>query len=184
MVAGLPGFGLSGVFFLISALLMVPIELVATLRGRSSLARWGAVLRSAGIALAIVGGLELTYAVLHLAVTQLSGPAATGAHGSVEGAPGSSAPPASRPVDVVHAMPVAPILGTLGLVAIVILAGKAAELLSDLRGRRRTRSVARPATALAELRSLEERRREHVVEHERLVEELKRPRRVASGQPR
>jgi hypothetical protein len=125
MAAGLPGFGLSGVFFIVSALLMVPIEVVSTVRGRSSLARWGSVLRSAGLALAILAGVELTYAVLHFVVTQLSG-SVTGAHGGL-------AQPDGRTVNVVHTIPVLPILGTLGLVAIVTACGKAAEMLSDLR---------------------------------------------------
>jgi hypothetical protein len=127
MSAGLPGFGLSGVFFVFSALLMVPIELVATLRGRSSLERWGRVLRSAGIALAILGGTELTYAAVHLALTQLSGPATSARSGSAQ--------PGARTTDVVRAIPVLPIVGTVGLVVIVIVAAKAAELLTDLRRR-------------------------------------------------
>lgn len=128
MTAGLPGFGLSGAFFLVSALLMVPIELVATLRGRSSLARWGTVLRSAAIALAIIAGIELTYAALHLVVTQLSG-SATATHGG-------PAQPLGRTAAVVHAIPVLPVVGTLGLVAILMVSAKVAELLSDLRRRR------------------------------------------------
>jgi hypothetical protein len=124
MAAGLPGFGLSGVFFVVSALLMLPIEVVSTLRGRSSLARWAGVLRSAGIALAILAAVELTYAALHFAVTQLSG--------SVTGARGSLAQPHGRTMDVVRAIPVLPVLATLGLVAIVTVSAKAAELLSDL----------------------------------------------------
>jgi hypothetical protein len=163
MSAGLPGFGLSGVFFVVSALLMVPIELVATLRGRSSLERWGRVLRSAGIALAILAGTELTYAAVHLAVTQLSGPASS-AHSS-------SAQPGGRATDVVRAIPVLPIVGTVGLVVIVIAGAKAAEMLSDLRRRPahpvanrsrpplelhpvgEGRSTARPDTGLADLHS-------------------------------
>jgi hypothetical protein len=127
MAAGLPGFGLSGVFFVLSALLMVPIEVVRTVRGRSSLARWRGVLRNAGIALAIIAGLELTYAALHFAVTRLSGP--------VSGAHGRLAQHGGRAVDISHALPVLPILGTLGLVALVLTFAKAAEILSHLRGR-------------------------------------------------
>jgi len=40
MTAGLPGFGLGGVFFIISALLAPFVELIMTARGRSSRARW------------------------------------------------------------------------------------------------------------------------------------------------
>jgi hypothetical protein len=132
MAAGLPGFGLSGVFFVVSALFMVPIEVVSTLRGRSSLARWRSVLRNAGLALSIVAGVELTYAALHFALTQFSGSVSV-AHGG--GAHGGPAQAPVRPVDVVHVIPVLPILGTIGLVAIVLAAAKAAEILSDLRRR-------------------------------------------------
>jgi hypothetical protein len=127
MAAGLPGFGLSGVFFIVSALLMVPIEVVSTVRGRSSLARWGEVLRSAGIALAILAGLELTYAGLQVVVTLLSGSGAGGRR--------TSAHPGARTMELVHAIPVLPVLGTLGLVVVVIASAKAAELLSVARRR-------------------------------------------------
>jgi hypothetical protein len=132
MAAGLPGFGLSGVFFVVSALFMVPIEIVSTLRGRSSLARWRSVLRNAGLALSIVAGVELTYAALHFALTQLSGSVSM-AHGG--GAHGGLAQAPARTADVVHVIPVLPILGTIGLVAIVLAAAKGAEIVSDLRRR-------------------------------------------------
>ena len=141
MAAGLPGFGLSGVFFVASALLMVPIEIVATLRGRSSLERWGRVLRSAALALAILAAVELTYAALHLAVKELFGPTAGAG-------PGRSTEAGARTASVVHVIPVLPILGTLGLVAIVIICAKAAELLSDLRRQRIGRSMQRPSADL------------------------------------
>lgn len=109
MSAGLPGLGLSGAFFIVSALLMLPIEVVYTLRGRSSLARWSSVLRNVGIALTMIAVLELTYALLHFGMTHLQ---------------------AGRSVNVARAIPVLPVLGTLGLVVIVILGAKSAELLS------------------------------------------------------
>ena len=68
MSAGLPGVGLSGVFFIVSALLMVPLEIARTLRGRSSLARWTTVLQHLAIAATMIVCLELVYAALHLAV--------------------------------------------------------------------------------------------------------------------
>jgi hypothetical protein len=134
MVAGLPGFGLSGAFFIVSALLMLPIELGRTLRGRSSLARWGTVLRSAAIALAILAGIELTYAALHFALTELSGPA-TRAHGGARD---------GQAVHIASTIPVLPFLGTLGLVAIVTVGAKAAEMVSD-----RHRKPIRPSTRSA-----------------------------------
>lgn len=60
MTAGLPGFGLGGVFFIISALLAPLGELVLTVRGRSSRARWANVGRQFLIAVVMicaVGGL-------------------------------------------------------------------------------------------------------------------------------
>jgi hypothetical protein len=134
MAAGLPGFGLSGVFFVVSALFMVPIEVVSTLRGRSSLARWRSVLRNAGLALSIVAGVELTYAALHFALTQFSGSVSVAHGGEVHGGLAQAQAP-GRTVDVVHVIPVLPILGTIGLVALVLAAAKAAEIVSDLRGR-------------------------------------------------
>lgn len=112
MAAGLPGFGLSGAFFVVSALLMLPIEIVHTLRGRSCLARWISVLRNAAIALAILAGIELTYVALHFAAAELSG---------------------SASLDGVGTIPVLPFLGTLGLVALVAASGKAAEMFTALR---------------------------------------------------
>jgi hypothetical protein len=144
MVAGLPGFGLSGAFFVVSALLMLPIEVVSTIRGRSSLERWGAVLRSAAIALSILAGLELTYAVLHFAVVQLSG--------STTGAGGGLTHPHHRTANVAHMIPVLPVLGTLGLVAVVTISVKAAEILTNRR-RRPIRSGPDSATSQAEMRS-------------------------------
>jgi hypothetical protein len=54
MTAGLPGFGLGGVFFIISALLAPFGELIMTVRGRSSRARWASVGRQLLIALAMI----------------------------------------------------------------------------------------------------------------------------------
>jgi hypothetical protein len=54
MTAGIPGIGLSGLLFVISALLMVVVELYRTVRGRSSVARWRFVGRQAAMALGIV----------------------------------------------------------------------------------------------------------------------------------
>ena len=164
MAAGLPGFGLSGVFFVVSALLMVPIEVVSTLRGRSSLARWGDVLRNAGTALALVAGVELTYVALHFAVTQLSA-SATGPHGT-------SAHAVGRTVSVVHAIPVLPILGTLGLVVIVVASAKVAQIVSGLR-----RRPIGPQSGPAHVQPL-------AVDHERVGHELQPRLALASGESR
>jgi len=59
MTAGLPGTGIGGVFYLLSALLMPLFELITTLRGKSSLARWTVVLRQLAIGLVILGAMWL-----------------------------------------------------------------------------------------------------------------------------
>jgi NADH:ubiquinone oxidoreductase subunit 6 (subunit J) len=54
MTAGLPGAGIGGLFFVLSAYFMLVVEIQRTFRGRSSLARWRGVLRSVAIATAMV----------------------------------------------------------------------------------------------------------------------------------
>lgn len=63
MTAGLPGTGIGGVFYLISALLMPLFELVLTLRGKSSFARWRLVIRQLVMAAGILGGMWVLGAV-------------------------------------------------------------------------------------------------------------------------
>jgi hypothetical protein len=58
MTAGLPGFGLGGVFFIISALLAPFRELMMTARGGSSRARWASVGRQLLIALAMISAVS------------------------------------------------------------------------------------------------------------------------------
>lgn len=55
MTAGLPGVGIGGIFYLVCALFMPLIEIVNTLRGRSSLKRWRMVGQQFGILCGIVG---------------------------------------------------------------------------------------------------------------------------------
>ena len=54
MIPGIPGVGLGGLFFIISALLAPIFELIQTVRGRSSAARWRLVIRQAAMAASIV----------------------------------------------------------------------------------------------------------------------------------
>jgi hypothetical protein len=54
MSAGLPGLGLGGLFFVISALVAPVVELHRTAQGRSSLAAWRQVGRQFAIAVVIV----------------------------------------------------------------------------------------------------------------------------------
>lgn len=60
MSAGLPGLGLGGLFFIISALLAPFVELARTLRGRSNPDAWRAVWRQFAIAVVMVVAIELT----------------------------------------------------------------------------------------------------------------------------
>jgi hypothetical protein len=89
MTAGLPGVGIGGLFYLISALLMPILEVVRTVRGRSSLARWRTVGRQFAMAVVMVGALTAVVWVLH-AMTGPQGVAPAGA-GPGTGAAGSGA---------------------------------------------------------------------------------------------
>jgi len=60
MVAGLPGTGIGGCFFLLTALLMPVVELWRTVQGRSSLKQWGFVLQYCGMALGIMAAMWAT----------------------------------------------------------------------------------------------------------------------------
>lgn len=66
MTAGLPGTGIGGVFYLLSALLMPLVELVKTLRGQSSWRRWVLVIRQLALASGIVAGMWMLGILLGL----------------------------------------------------------------------------------------------------------------------
>jgi hypothetical protein len=134
--AGLPGVGLSGIFFILSALVAVPLELRRTLQRRSSLARWAAVLRHFAFAIVMIGSLELFYAIVHLSLARLPHLVAHLTHGLLTS--GSAASGLH-----VQTIPVLPLLATLGLVACVIALAKGAELVSRVSQR----------AALSEIRS-------------------------------
>jgi MFS family permease len=68
MTAGIPGIGLGGLFFVISALLMVVVEFYRTVRGRSSAARWRFVGRQAAMALGMVFATVAALWLLELAI--------------------------------------------------------------------------------------------------------------------
>ena len=59
MTVGLPGTGIGGVFYLLSALLMPFTEIVKTLRGKSSLADWRLVIKQLSLGLAILAAMWL-----------------------------------------------------------------------------------------------------------------------------
>jgi hypothetical protein len=131
MSAGLPGVGLSGIFFIASALITLPLEIARTIRGQSSLARWATVLRHLAIATAMIVSLELGYAAMHLAVDKLVSVAHDGAaHGTR-----------------LHMLPIAPVVATLGVIALLLLGAKAAQLLSRSRQSRLTVAGRKPVVA-------------------------------------
>jgi hypothetical protein len=124
MSAGIPGLGLGGVFFVLSALLSPVVELYRTTRGRSSTAAWRRVGRQFAIATVMVIAVECALRLLLLA-------------GSLLGAgPG----PASAGLS---AVPVAPVGVTVGLLGLVIVAAKGLQLVVRFGGRRRETRIGR-----------------------------------------
>jgi hypothetical protein len=115
MSAGLPGLGLGGLFFILSALFAPFLEIVRLARGRSSPERRRQIARQFAMALAMVAAIDLTLRALLLA-------------GAVVGA-------GTHPHSGLIALPLAPIGITTGLLLLVVAAAKGAELLSRLRGR-------------------------------------------------
>ncbi|HVL64604.1 MAG TPA: hypothetical protein VM573_05465 [Actinomycetota bacterium] len=109
MTAGLPGFALGGLFFVISALCMPFVELVRAAGGRSSRARWRFVARHTGIATGIVVSVERVVWLVTLGRTRDL--AAGGAGGETD------------PVQVAAtiAFPVVPVLLTVACLALVLL---------------------------------------------------------------
>jgi hypothetical protein len=80
MAAGLPGTGIGGLFFILSAFFMIVVELQRTVRGKSSLARWRIVGRHAGVAAAMVASVTATIWLVHgllFAASDKSGTAGT-----------------------------------------------------------------------------------------------------------
>lgn len=116
MTAGIPGIGLSGLFFVISALLMVVVELYRTVRGRSSVARWRFVGRQAAMALGIVFATVATLWLLELAI--FGNPLKVQVDAGVASTGGSG----DHLVAMIAAIPVSasPVLGTLFALALVL----------------------------------------------------------------
>jgi catechol 2,3-dioxygenase-like lactoylglutathione lyase family enzyme len=111
-VPGIPGAGLGGLFYVLSAFVALGVELVATARGRSSRARWRAVTGNAILAFAITVSCALAYGALKLVVSDR--PAGAGAPGGT---------PAANDADLTSfdVIPVAPIVLAAGLLALVLL---------------------------------------------------------------
>jgi hypothetical protein len=128
MAAGLPGVGLSGTFFIVSALVAVPLELIRTLRGQGSFARWSEVLRHFALAITMIAGLLLSYAALQFALAHFANVRSFLTQGILVAEHGDG--------KVVRTMPVLPVLATLGLVACVTSLAKGAQLFSIASRRR------------------------------------------------
>lgn len=107
MVAGLPGTGIGGLFYLVLALLMPVWELGWALVGRSNAARWRLAFRQSAMALLVLGAIWLTGLALTLAGI---GPAAHQVNGAL------------------RTLYVAPALVAFGTLAAVLAAVEAASL--------------------------------------------------------
>jgi hypothetical protein len=116
--AGLPGLGLGGLFFVLLALLAPFVELIRTMRGRSSVAAWRAVGRQLALALTMIAAVELTLRVLY----------------ALADATGLAGPLSDRSPTVVALRPIGI---TLGLLVCVLAGAKAMQLIATIRTRGR-----------------------------------------------
>jgi hypothetical protein len=116
MSAGLPGLGVGGLFFILTALLAPAIELVRTARGQSSLEAWHSVGRQFAIAVVMIIAVEFTIRGALLAVSLA---------GSGEGA-------SDRGLTV---LPLVPLAITGASLAVVLAGVKALEMCLRLRER-------------------------------------------------
>jgi len=88
MTVGLPGAGVGGIFYLVSALTMPVRELARTLRGESSPARWRLVTAQWALALGILFAMWATGKGLGLLIAAIA--AKTSAVAMLPGAPSSN----------------------------------------------------------------------------------------------
>ncbi len=122
MTAGLPGAGIGGLFFVLSAFFMLVVEIQRTVRGRSSRERWALVLRNVAIAASMIVAVTAVVWVVHrLAYPPSSSRGGAGDKDS-DGA-------------VHELIPFSPVLIALGVLAVVLVG---AYLLRFVAGRRRT----------------------------------------------
>jgi hypothetical protein len=128
MAAGIPGLGLGGLFFILSALLAPLFELPRTFRGRSSWARWHGIASQLALALVMVVALELALVVL-LTALGVGAPEQTASGTGPAGGAHGGAPSADSTGLELAPLPVPPVLVTLGVLASVLGAAKAADIL-------------------------------------------------------
>jgi hypothetical protein len=122
MSVGIPGIGIGALFYVISALLMVVLELYRTIRGRSSLARWRVVGHQAAIAVCIILLTVVALWSLHLIV-----PASAYLDirlGNAQGT-GVGAGPSEPLVAALTTISTMPMLGTLVFLALVFCLAEA-----------------------------------------------------------
>ena len=161
MSAGLPGFGLGGLFFICSALLAPIFEVPRTIQGRSSRARWGRILGHLSLALAMIVAVEVTLEVVVTAIgvgaTHGAGTAGAGSAARVAG----GAARASGGGISLAPLPVPPVIVTSAVLASVLAIAKGADLVVRLRIASRSSSAVRSFAAARALvwRRLAERTR-------------------------
>lgn len=132
MSAGLPGLGLGGLFFVISALLAPLFELHRTFAGRSSARAWRQVGRQFMIAVGMVIAVDLALRVV-LILAALAG---------------AGSMPSGQGLTV---LPLAPIGITTGLMLVVLAAAKGLQLalrFSGWLGHRRRSIAPRPTVCV------------------------------------
>jgi hypothetical protein len=124
----MPGLGLGGLFFLLSALLAPLFELPRTLRGNSSWARWRAIASHFALALVMVAALELALVLLITAMGwDTANPPVSGT-GAAGGAHGGASPAGSSDGLALAPLPVPPVLITAGILGLVLGIAKAADV--------------------------------------------------------
>lgn len=118
MSVGLPGFGLGGIFFIVSALLGPLVEGVRHIRGESRPGAWREVMRSFAIALLMIATIEATLVGL-VSLASLLGVA------GAEGGPAFVLPPLAATAI------------TAAILAGLLLASKALQIVLGITDRRR-----------------------------------------------
>src|SRR5437773_743978 len=68
MVAGIPGTGIGGMFYLLSVFFMPFREMAKLMRGKSNLRRWKFIMMQLGLASGIIGGFWITGWILSMVI--------------------------------------------------------------------------------------------------------------------
>jgi len=88
MIAGLPGTGIGGIFYLMSAFLMPVREMGRVVRGRSSLRRWRLIVEQMSLAGGVIAGFWMTGWLLALLLpVRYQGPAGSHVHNVIRTKP-------------------------------------------------------------------------------------------------